>query len=147
MLSKCSKRAINTNEVDYLRARFIIKWSALKKRVTPFCCSGSSAIEVKKSGTMPLCQMILVRPCSSPRMKRAGPGLVARLVRYAHALFLATTRNTGNWGATCSNAASGASFSIGRCALAPGARCKYAFSTGARRSAATSSRCTSSRRP
>jgi hypothetical protein len=84
---------------------------------------------------------------SSLRMQRVGPSPLERFVQHAYALFLATTRKTGNLGATCSNAASGASLSIGRCALAPGARCKYAFSTGARRAAATSSRCISSRRP
>ena len=44
--------------------------------------------------------------------------------RHAQAKFLGTTRNTGNRGDTCSNSASGASLSIGRCGLAPGARFK-----------------------
>ncbi len=60
---------------------------------------------------------------------------------------LATTRNTGNCEAIFSNWESGASLGMGRCGLAPGARFKYAFSTGARWVAGTSSRRTSSRRP
>ena len=58
------------------------------------------------------------------RMKRVGPGLVEHFVRHAHATFLDTTRNTGNRGDTRSNSSSGASLSIGRCALAADARFK-----------------------
>ena len=49
----------------------------------------------------------------------------AFFARRAHAvLSLDTTRNTGYRGDTRSNSASGASLSIGRCALALVARCK-----------------------
>lgn len=58
---------------------------------------------------------------------------------------LLTTRKTGNAAATFSNSANGASLFTGTWGRAPGARCRYAFKMGARCSAGTSSKWTSSR--
>src|ERR1019366_4212674 len=55
-----------------------------------------------------------------------------------------TTRKTGNAGAIFSNSANGAFLFTRIWGRAPGARCRYVFKMGARRSAGTSSRWTSS---